>query len=343
MPKTRHEWGKGGERRCFRLSVYTKAGDGGKTSLQSKRVIPKHNPAIKVLGALDELSAHIGNVKSICNDAEIAENMERVQKNLMAMMSLISQPKPQKQGHFDEETTALEMAIDAIESMLPPQKGFVMYGKNPLSAAMDMARAVARRAETCLSESVYSAENVKIAFAYINRLSDYLYMMARRADFIHDVAKTVRNEIAPSQNVQNKNEFNLEHVKVLFDEIQSEAERMGLSAVMACCDAHGNPVAVHVMDGAYIVSFDVAVKKAYTSVALKMPTSDLKKLVQPGQGLNGLDVSLSDKIITIAGGIPLFSDDGRILGGLGVSGGTAEQDEKLAQYGSERSKSFGTG
>ena len=95
------------------------------------------------------------------------------------------------------------------------------------------------------------------------------------------------------------------------------------------CNAEGNPVAVHVMDGAFLVSYEVAVKKAYTSVAVKMPTIELAKLAQPGQTFYGL--ANLEKMVIFGGGVPLM-ENGRIIGGLGISGGTGEEDHALCEY-----------
>ena len=101
---------------------------------------------------------------------------------------------------------------------------------------------------------------------------------------------------------------------------------------MICvCDGHGHPVAVHVMDGAFLVSFDVAIKKAYTSVAVKMPTIELGPLAAPGQTFYGVDKMDGGKITVIGGGIPL-KKGGIICGAVGVSGGTGEEDDSLARY-----------
>lgn len=75
----------------------------------------------------------------------------------------------------------------------------------------------------------------------------------------------------------------LNTAKKLIEKLEQEALRRGQHAVIAVCNPEGNPVAVHVMDGAFIVSFDVAMKKAYTAVAVKMSTMELSKLAQPGE------------------------------------------------------------
>ena len=85
------------------------------------------------------------------------------------------------------------------------------------------------------------------------------------------------------------------------------------------------------MDGAFLVSFDVAMKKAYTSVAVKMSTMELSKLAQPGQTFYGLEGLDGGKIVIFGGGVPLIWQ-GAIIGGLGISGGTGEEDHSLAEY-----------
>ena len=125
--------------------------------------------------------------------------------------------------------------------------------------------------------------------------------------------------------------MNLELSKKLIEKIEEEALRRGKRAVIAICGPDGNPIAVHVMDGAFLVSFDVAVKKAYTSVAVKMSTMELSKLAQPGQTFYGVDKMDNGKIVIFGGGVPLVRN-GNIIGGLGISGGTGEEDHSLAEY-----------
>ena len=118
--------------------------------------------------------------------------------------------------------------------------------------------------------------------------------------------------------------------KTIIEAVEIRAREQGKAAVVAVCNAEGNPIAVQVMDGAFLVSYDVAVKKAYTAVAVKMSTMELSALCQPGGTFYGLQAL--DKVITFGGGIPLYSD-GVIVGGLGVSGGTGEEDHDLALHG----------
>ena len=93
-----------------------------------------------------------------------------------------------------------------------------------------------------------------------------------------------------------------------------------------------NPVLVHCMDDSFIASYDVAFNKAYTVVGLKISTIELKKLAQPGGSLYGVQNTNGGRIVIFGGGEPLMAG-GRIVGGLGVSGGTEEEDTALAAYG----------
>lgn len=118
----------------------------------------------------------------------------------------------------------------------------------------------------------------------------------------------------------------------LIEKIEVRAEEWNMRVVTAVSDAGGRPVAVHCMDGAYIGSFDVALNKAYTSIAFQMSTEKLGRLSQPGESFYGIQFTNQGKIVIFGGGEPL-EHNGRIIGALGVSGGTARQDTELAAYG----------
>ena len=136
-------------------------------------------------------------------------------------------------------------------------------------------------------------------------------------------------EVLKRMGIQGR--ITLDSAKRLIEKIEQEALRRNKPSVIAVCSPDGNPVAVHVMDGSFLVSFDMAVKKAYTSVAVKMSTMELSRLTQPGQTFYGLG-KMSDNIVIFGGGVPLKVGD-TIIGGLGISGGTSEEDNSLAEYG----------
>lgn len=119
----------------------------------------------------------------------------------------------------------------------------------------------------------------------------------------------------------------------LTEKVKDKAAEMGVNAVVAVSNAAGNPLSVQCMDDSYIASYDVALNKAYTVVALKMPTTTLKELAQPGGSLYGIQFTNGGKIVIFGGGVPLYSKSGKIIGGLGVSGGSEAEDTALAEYG----------
>jgi len=143
-----------------------------------------------------------------------------------------------------------------------------------------------------------------------------------------DVQRIVEEVLDKATNPK----MNLAKAVLLIEKVEHEAARMGVQAVVAVSNEAARPIAIHCMDDSYIASFDVAVNKAYTVVALKMSTLKLKELSQPGSSLYGIQCTNNGKIVIFGGGVPLFYK-GKLIGGLGVSGGTEEQDSALAEYG----------
>lgn len=134
-----------------------------------------------------------------------------------------------------------------------------------------------------------------------------------------------------------KHKMTLALAKSLIEKVEQKAAEMGLAVVIAVSDEAGRLTAVHCMDGAYIASYDIAVNKTYTSAGLKMSTAKLAELSQPGQPLYGIQFTNEGKIVIFGGGEPLEAE-GKIIGALGVSGGSAEEDTFLAAYGREALK-----
>ena len=130
-------------------------------------------------------------------------------------------------------------------------------------------------------------------------------------------------------------DMTLEAALSLAEEVKKKAAEMGVKAVVAVANRGANPVLVQCMDDSYIASFDVALNKAYTSVALKMPTCQLSNLAKPGSPLYGIQHTNAGKIVIFGGGEPLMNKQGKVIGALGVSGGSESEDTALAAYGKE--------
>lgn len=164
------------------MKLYTKTGDNGMTSLMNHVAVSKADERIELLGAIDELSAHIGHAKLLVCEKGNAR-LSRIQGELMGIMAGIADPKNPDYKVKEEQIEALERNIDKMESSFPRQKKFVLYGGCEVSARFDLARAVARRAERCFIrvKNRYGADPG--ALKYMNRLSDYLYISARMLDY----------------------------------------------------------------------------------------------------------------------------------------------------------------
>ena len=113
---------------------------------------------------------------------------------------------------------------------------------------------------------------------------------------------------------------------------EKQADEMGQPVNIAVVDAGGNLVAHVRQDGAWIGSVDISIKKAWTSRAFDIHTKDLGDNAQPHQQFYGIHGTNDGKVIIFAGGIPLRRD-GAVVGGLGVSGGSGEQDQTIAEAG----------
>lgn len=142
------------------------------------------------------------------------------------------------------------------------------------------------------------------------------------------VSQVVKQQLYPADIT----EMTLALAKRLALRVEQKATEMGVKPVVAISNTGARPVLVECTDDSYIASYDVALQKAYTVVALKMPTKTLKALAQPGEPLYGIQFTNQGQIVIFGGGVPLMHK-GKIIGGLGVSGGSEEQDTALADFG----------
>jgi uncharacterized protein GlcG (DUF336 family) len=130
-------------------------------------------------------------------------------------------------------------------------------------------------------------------------------------------------------------DMTLDMALALSEAVRKKASEIGVKAVVAVSNRGGNPVLVQCMDDSYIASYDIALNKAYTSVALKMSTCRLSELAKPGSSLYGIQFTNQGKIVIFGGGEPLCNRKGEIIGAIGVSGGSESEDTALAAYGKE--------
>jgi uncharacterized protein GlcG (DUF336 family) len=126
----------------------------------------------------------------------------------------------------------------------------------------------------------------------------------------------------------------LEAARHVIESARRAAQGIGVAMNIAVVDDGNNLVAFERMDGAWLGSIDIAQGKAYTARAFDMSTKDLAPLCQPGEPLFGIHTSNNGRLIIFAGGIPL-ERDGEVVGAIGVSGGSIDQDQEVAEAGAE--------
>ena len=124
----------------------------------------------------------------------------------------------------------------------------------------------------------------------------------------------------------------LEEARTIVSAAEEKAGQMGQPMNIAVMDAGRNLVAFHRMDGAWVASTDIAIDKAFTSAGRGLTTRKIGEMAQPGQPLFGINTTNGGRIVIFAGGIPLMRD-GEVIGAIGVSGGTVDEDEEVAEAG----------
>lgn len=164
------------------MKVYTKSGDRGETSLLNGARVSKTDERIELLGAIDELNSHLGLVRAIAEQSA-KEELGEIQRILMRMMAGIASEGSSNYAILEEQISKLENDIDRMEEAFPRPKEFVLYGECELSARLDVARAVARRAERQFFRVAKEYTVDERAQKFLNRLADYLYVYARYTDY----------------------------------------------------------------------------------------------------------------------------------------------------------------
>ena len=339
------------------MEMFTGSGDRGMTSLKRDRNVSKADDRIQAIGEIEDLITHIGMIKLHADDVSLKADLEKIQRNLLICIEGINDPYHKDNKISEEEVKILNEKTENLKASYPMTAYEPLPGGCEASLRIDMARSVARRAERWLASSDKKYGGQPARKQYMNQISDYLYALARYTDYVDSkkpaqpvvtaepvtAVKPVNEKVPVMEltkeivvqevlkRIQTMDRVTLDIAKKLIEKIEGYATSVGKKAVVAVCGPDGNPVAVHVMDGAFLVSFDVAVKKAYTAVSVKMSTMELGKLIQPGQTFAGLEQIESDKLVFFGGGVPLFAGD-NLVGGLGISGGTGEEDDDIAQY-----------
>jgi ATP:cob(I)alamin adenosyltransferase len=331
-------------------NIYTKTGDKGTTGLYGGSRTDKDALNVDVYGTIDEAISNLGVAYALTKSPDIREYIHHIQQRMfMAGAEFASDERGMemlKDKISEEDITYLETIIDESTRVNGRMREFVIPGVNPSSASLHVARTVVRRAErriTTLAKEIPVRDELR---KYINRLSDACYALARleeaRAqeeqevkELEEKVRKIVAETLAKEEAEAPAFEMTMDTYKKMGEYIVEKAKEIGVPMAFTVVDAGGNLQYFQRMEGTLLISTKVSQDKAYTACALKCPTGALADVTKPGESLWSLHNSGDGRIVCFGGGFPIIIN-GELIGAVGVSGGTAEEDSAVATYALEK-------
>lgn len=329
-------------------NVYTRGGDKGETSLFGASRTPKDDVRVDAYGTMDEANSAIGLAYSLCQDEEIREILNYLQKRIFALGAELASDEKGKSMLTDRinqsDVDYMEGVLDHYLAIIGPQRDFVIPGSNPSSAALHVARTVVRRGERLIvTYNRESEESRPELIRFVNRLSDTLFVLARTEEFnglIKEVARRVKQKLDACGQKEEDSEVATEGqnddyslltlAKKMAAAARVKAEAINVPIVFSVVDTGGNLAYFERMEDALLASTDISINKAFTANALKMPTDKLPALVKENGSLYGIQWTNNERMVVFGGGYPL-KYDGKIIGAIGVSGGTVDEDMTIAK------------
>ena len=163
-----------------KATIYTGTGDNGTTSLCGGTRVGKDHPRVETYGTLDELNAHLGLLAASLNDNRAIELIEGIENCVFTIGCHLANEKSQECPICDSDIEKLEKEIDAISASLPPLKSFILPAGSEQAARANVCRTICRRAERQMTSLGREHNVAPLAMVYVNRLSDYLFMLQRQ-------------------------------------------------------------------------------------------------------------------------------------------------------------------
>jgi len=167
------------------MKIYTKTGDKGTTSLIGGTKVLKSNERIEAYGTIDELNSHIGLCRDLISDTHLQSSLKEIQDRLFTIGAALA-CDPDKESRMKipdlklEDVLHLEKEMDSMDEMLEPLQQFILPGGHPTVSQIHITRCVCRRAERLIVQLLIREEgDDNLIIQYMNRLSDYLFILAR--------------------------------------------------------------------------------------------------------------------------------------------------------------------
>ncbi|EAR6785883.1 cob(I)yrinic acid a,c-diamide adenosyltransferase [Salmonella enterica subsp. arizonae] len=273
------------------MAIYTRTGDAGTTALFSGQRVSKTHPRVEAYGTLDELNAALSLCACTTHHPQHRRFIESIQQQIFWFSA--------------------ELASES-EQPNPGQRYISTEEIAVLEAAIDAAM---------------SRVAVVHSFILPGRCE-----AASRLHFARTLARRAERRLVELSADIAVRQVLMRYINRLSDCLYAlaRAEELHVPVVISIVDGNGTPTVTWRMPDALLVSSELAPKKAWTAVAMKSATHELASAVQPGAALYGLDTHMQGKIVTFGGGFALWRN-GVLIGGLGISGGSVEQDMDIAQ------------
>lgn len=176
------------------FKIYTKTGDQGVTGLFGGKRLPKNHLRIETYGTVDELNAHIGMVRDQVAEAAVRRLLKAIQDRLFTIGSNLASDPDKEMPVPDIKATdieVLEKAMDEMDEALPELKNFILPGGHPAVSSAHIARCVCRRAERQVVGLSQSSKVDPVIIQYLNRLSDYLFILSRFIGYSKGIEEVV--------------------------------------------------------------------------------------------------------------------------------------------------------
>lgn len=315
-------------------NIYTRKGDGGETSLIGGERVSKDSVKVDCYGTIDEANSMLGLAKALLKDEKIIKYVEQIQKKLFIVAAeLAATDKGKellKEKIKEEDILYLESIIDKYTLILGKQEGFTIPGMDISSAALHLSRTVIRRSERLIIKLNNIEKLNPNLIKFINRLSDCIFILARYQEERY-LINLIKERVLEKMNNRMISKLDIKLAKEMAELAEKKSKEINVPIVFSVVDDGGNLILLHKIEGALLASTDISINKAYTANALKMPTHELFDLAQPGKPLYGIEATNQGKIVLFGGGYPLKIND-KIVGAIGISGGTVEEDMEIAEY-----------
>lgn len=163
-----------------KATIYTCTGDSGNTSLAGGTRVAKNHPRVEAYGTLDELNAHLGLLAASIENAATIGFIEAIENTIFTIGSHLANENDQESPVNESDIEKLEREIDTISASLPPLKSFIMPANSEQAARANVCRTICRRAERVMVILDKECTICPCAMVYMNRLSDYLFVLQRQ-------------------------------------------------------------------------------------------------------------------------------------------------------------------